>query len=43
MYKKIKKFLEALPLVFEYAKKVWDIIDEIINYNEQLEKETLGK
>lgn len=43
MYKRIKKFLEALPIIFEYAKKVWDIIDEIIGYNEQLEKETLEK
>lgn len=43
-YKKVKKFLECLPVIIDYIKKVWDVIEECINLeNEyvlaQIEKE----
>lgn len=35
-YKKIKKFLECLPVIIDYIKKVWDVIEECINIENEL-------
>lgn len=42
-FKQIKKFLEALPLIWDYAKKIWDVIEECITYENEIELKQIKK
>lgn len=41
-YKKVKKFLECLPVIIDYIKKVWEVIEEVITIENELELQRIS-